>query len=174
LSWGFLELLVIQCRACGFVFYIHRSCYRGHAYCSLSCRREGRRRTARRARRNHRHSTEGRADHRDAERERRLRLKVHGRVGDQSSQRRKRVSQPQNILQEILDGHQTHHPDRALVRRSLYPLAALRLRADPAPRLGAEKDLLPAHPLQRTSRPVCIVCGRPGGPLVRVMDRFHL
>ena len=55
-----------RCRWWGLFFFIHRSCFRGHVYCSTECRRDARRRFERRARQRHRRSSEGRADHRDA------------------------------------------------------------------------------------------------------------
>jgi hypothetical protein len=68
-----MELYEIPCRACSGLFYIHRCCYRGHAYCGGACRAVGRRRTANDANRTLRESDEGRLDHQDAERDRRAR-----------------------------------------------------------------------------------------------------
>jgi len=73
---------VLQCRLCGGPFVIHRRCFRGHAYCGDPCRHEGRRRTARAARRRYRESlgADGRADHREREQARRSNCRVedHG------------------------------------------------------------------------------------------------
>jgi hypothetical protein len=74
-----------QCRAesCGAVFYLCRSCDRGQRYCSERCREKSRRQQRRTANRRHQRSDEGRLDHRDRQREYRLRLV--GRVTDQGS-----------------------------------------------------------------------------------------
>ena len=65
-----------QCRseACGAVFYLCRSCDRGQRYCSERCREQSRRQQRRAANRRHQRSDEGRLDHRDRQREYRLRL----------------------------------------------------------------------------------------------------
>ena len=74
-----------QCRGewCGAVFYVCRSCDRGQRYCSEQCREKSRREQRRAANRRHQRSDEGRLDHRDRQREYRLRLV--GRVTDQGS-----------------------------------------------------------------------------------------
>jgi hypothetical protein len=74
-----------QCRAesCGAVFYLCRSCDRGQRYCSERCREKSRRQQRRTANHRHQRSAEGRLDHRDRQREYRLRLV--GRVTDQGS-----------------------------------------------------------------------------------------
>lgn len=65
-----------QCRGewCGAVFYLCRSCDRGQGYCSERCREKSRREQRRAANRRHQRSDEGRLDHRDRQREYRLRL----------------------------------------------------------------------------------------------------
>ena len=63
----------IRCGWCGVLFYVHRSCFRGHAYCPGACRREGHRRRCRRARAEYRKSVEAREDNRDRNREYRAR-----------------------------------------------------------------------------------------------------
>jgi len=70
-----VELRQRRCSCCGADFVICRSCDRGHRYCSRTCSMTARAESMRRARRKHRASREGRADHRDAERLRRARLK---------------------------------------------------------------------------------------------------
>lgn len=74
-----------QCRAepCGTVFYLCRPCDRGQRYCSERCRGKSRREQRRAANRRHQRSDEGRLDHRDRQREYRLR-RVR-RVTDQGS-----------------------------------------------------------------------------------------
>ena len=74
-----------QCRAesCGAVFYLCSSCDRGQRYCSERCREKARRRQRRAANRRHQGSDEGRLDHRDRQRE--YRLRTVRRVTDQGS-----------------------------------------------------------------------------------------
>lgn len=74
-----------QCRAewCRVVFYLCRSCDRGQGYCSERCREKSRRQQRRAANRRHQRSDEGRLDHRDRQREYRVRLVR--RVTDQGS-----------------------------------------------------------------------------------------
>lgn len=50
----------ISCRCCGAYFRICRSCYRGHRYCSMGCRQQGRRQIHRLAQRRYATSDEGR------------------------------------------------------------------------------------------------------------------
>lgn len=68
---------------CGAVFYLCRRCDRGQRYCSARCREKARRLQLRQANRRHQQTPEGRADHRDHQREYRQRLKA--RVTDQAS-----------------------------------------------------------------------------------------
>ena len=74
------------CRAggCGAMFFICRSCYRGHGYCSDPCRRETRRIQRREANRRYEQDPEVRKDHRNRQREWRER-QCGGRVTDPSS-----------------------------------------------------------------------------------------
>jgi hypothetical protein len=80
-----------QCRgeSCGAVFYLCRPCDRGQQYCSGRCREKSRREQRRAANRRHQRSDEGRLDHRDRQREYRLRLvrrvTDHGSGGEVSS-----------------------------------------------------------------------------------------
>lgn len=71
-------------QACGAVFYVCRSCDRGQAYCSSDCRAAARRAQKRAANGRHQRSPEGKADHRDRQREYRGRL-IALRVTDQGS-----------------------------------------------------------------------------------------
>ena len=68
---------------CGTVFYLCPHCDRGQQYCSPRCREKSRRLQRREANRRHQQTPDGRADHRDRQREYRQRLKT--RVTDQSS-----------------------------------------------------------------------------------------
>lgn len=72
-------------QACGSVFYVCRPCDRGQRYCSERCRGKARRQQRRAANRRHQRSPEGRLDHRDRQREYRLRLAAL-RVTDQRSE----------------------------------------------------------------------------------------
>lgn len=67
------------------MFYLCRHCDRGQQYCSPRCREKSRRLQRREANRRHQQSPEGRADHRDRQREYRGRQRA--RVTDQSSLR---------------------------------------------------------------------------------------
>jgi hypothetical protein len=71
-------------QGCGAVFYVCRSCDRGQVYCSSDCRTAARRAQRRAANGRHQRSPEGRADHRDRQREYRRRL-VARHVTDQGS-----------------------------------------------------------------------------------------
>jgi hypothetical protein len=71
-------------QACGAVFYVCRSCDRGQRYCSDVCRTSARRAQRRAANGRHQQSPEGKADHRDRQREYRRRLNAL-RVTDQGS-----------------------------------------------------------------------------------------
>ena len=57
------------CRYCGADAWICRRCDRGHAYCSPSCRKLGRRRRARRARRRYQVTSAGRSGNARRQRE---------------------------------------------------------------------------------------------------------
>ena len=70
---------------CGAVFYLCCHCDRGQRYCSPRCREKALRLQRRQANRRHQQDPDGRADHRDRQREYRRRLKA--RVTDKSSLR---------------------------------------------------------------------------------------
>jgi len=74
-----------RCPRCQTIFGICRVCDRGHVYCGPACSGVARRDSLRRARLRHRHSPEGRLDHRDRERARRRRRRETLRVGDHPS-----------------------------------------------------------------------------------------
>jgi len=76
---------VCQFPPCGAVFYLCPHCDRGQRYCSSRCRERSRRLQRREANRRHQQSPEGRADHRDRQRE--YRKRQCARVTDQSSLR---------------------------------------------------------------------------------------
>ncbi len=68
-------ICISRCRWCGGEFSCCRSCWRGQAYCSDSCRLKGYRRNRRKAKRLYRQTYEGKKQHREAENRRRKRLK---------------------------------------------------------------------------------------------------
>ena len=72
---------------CGVLFHICRCCDRGHRYCHEDCRKKARRGQRREANRKHQQTEDGKADHRDRQRDYRNRqLKaVAAAVTDQSS-----------------------------------------------------------------------------------------
>jgi hypothetical protein len=57
--------LQITCKECRALFFICRSCYRGHCYCGDTCRDNARRRQLQEANRRYQQSKEGRLDHND-------------------------------------------------------------------------------------------------------------
>jgi hypothetical protein len=76
----------ILCARCRTTFYMCRSCYRGHKYCSDVCRLEARNHQLKAARKRHRQSPEGRLDHRDQMRRLRAVWKTKSKaVVDQTS-----------------------------------------------------------------------------------------
>jgi hypothetical protein len=82
-----LDEIVLLRRTCArneclAIFFLCRSCNRGHRYCSRACSRETRLRQRRCANRRYQQSTEGRDDHRDRQRAYRQR-RGQARVTDQ-------------------------------------------------------------------------------------------
>jgi len=71
-------------RECGAIFWICRSCDRGHCYCSDRCRQKARREQRRAANLRYRKTLEARLDQRDRQRAYRQRLAKHS-VMDQGS-----------------------------------------------------------------------------------------
>jgi len=72
----------VDCRA---IFYICCCCDRGHRYCGDRCRQKARRQQRCQANRKHQQSPDGKADHRDRQREYRKRRARKESVTDQSS-----------------------------------------------------------------------------------------
>jgi hypothetical protein len=70
------EYRVGFCRWCGQLFYVCRSCYRGQVYCCQGCTTEGYGAVQDKARSQHQATEEGRMDHRDRMRARRLENKA--------------------------------------------------------------------------------------------------
>lgn len=74
---------VLSCKCCGKIFVICKHCYRGHKYCTDSCRVEGYELSRKRARNKYNSSLEAKLDHRD--RSQRYRLKNKKSVTDKTS-----------------------------------------------------------------------------------------
>lgn len=130
-----LAFYQLFCRAvgCGVMFFVCRSCYRGHAYCCEACRQKARRQQLRAANRRHQQSPEGRSDHRDRQRD--YRQRARSCVTDQSSRT---------------------GCDFGSISR---PLAELQAET---PAAEAPDDPLKLTWRERFVRIVCIICGRVG------------
>ena len=62
----------IQCKFCYTLFYLCRSCYRGHIYCSNECRKQAEIEAHRKAQSKYRTSEKGRIVNKIAQRQRRI------------------------------------------------------------------------------------------------------
>lgn len=69
-------LLSIYCECCSRIFFICRSCYRNHVYCSKECREAGYRQKHRLRQRKYRDTGNGQGNHRKSEKLRRGRSKI--------------------------------------------------------------------------------------------------
>jgi len=69
------EILQILCRCCGKIFYLCRTCYRGHVYCSIKCRIAGYLQKHREAQKRYRGTDKGKSKHRELEKKRRNKFK---------------------------------------------------------------------------------------------------
>jgi len=74
----------IECKRCGLIFHVCRSCFRGQAYCSGLCRDKARKEKRREAQRRYQQTEKGRETRRNAERRRRIK-KSEKTVADQGS-----------------------------------------------------------------------------------------
>ena len=61
----------ISCRWCGFIFYMCRSCFRGHAYCSDPCRTAAKQKKHCKVQRKYRGTDKGKKTHCEDENRRR-------------------------------------------------------------------------------------------------------
>lgn len=77
-------LIQIECRACLHIFYLCRSCFRGHAYCSQQCRETARRDAHRITQSRYRTSGKGRKANKEATRRGRIE-KSKNSVADRGS-----------------------------------------------------------------------------------------
>ena len=84
-----LLLCLERCGLCGDLFALCRPCFRGHSYCDDGCRSPARASQRKQARARHQASPLGREDHRDRNRELRLRKRaaVGASVMDQGSEK---------------------------------------------------------------------------------------
>ena len=65
-------LIELECKHCKLRFNICRKCYRGHVYCSNSCRRQAQLKARRKVQSRYRTSDKGRATHRCYEKMQRM------------------------------------------------------------------------------------------------------
>ena len=68
-------LIELECKHCKLRFNICQKCYRGHVYCSNSCRRQAQLKARRKVQSRYRTSDKGRATHRCYEKMQRMRVK---------------------------------------------------------------------------------------------------
>jgi len=174
-------ILLRACAYCSKLFCLCRRHDRGHAYCSVGCRRDGRKRSVRLAQAKYQRSAEGRADQRDRMRFRRL--TPRGRVIDQGSEKLaqsgivvalehacdfvvKRGDVPASENNDRID----HGSDSAGSEGDPDPSAMARQSAS-ASALETSQPLGAASPARVVGSPVglsggaplrCIVCGRVG------------
>jgi hypothetical protein len=150
-----LHLIVFKCRRCGVWLAICRSCYRNHRYCSKACSAAARREGKQAWHRQHRLSEEGRKDHRDQERARRLREKAQREsMGRQTSPASEdMVMMAQNATppgQET--GCEADHAEEPLTKSD----------ADSADSASSALFFPSLEALQAASVHRCAFCGRPG------------
>ena len=77
-------LIELECNHCKLHFCICRKCYRGHVYCSSSCRREAQVKAHRKAQSQYRTSNKGREAHSRNEKKRRM-GKINKTMADEST-----------------------------------------------------------------------------------------
>ena len=80
-------LVEVHCRFCGVRFFVCQRCWRGQAYCSDECRRQGRLQVHREAQRRYRQTRKGKKAHCQAENRHRHGLNHHSekKMADPSS-----------------------------------------------------------------------------------------
>lgn len=84
-------LIRIECKLCCLIFFLCRSCFRGHIYCSGQCRAMSKRNAHRKSQSKYRTSEKGRKANRDAQRKRRIQKKQKS-VADRGS-----ISPPKHV-----------------------------------------------------------------------------
>jgi len=66
-------LKAIKCKNCGHFFYMCQSCWRGHLYCCVKCRRDKQKQQHNKSQRLYRQTQKGKKAHREGEKRRRNR-----------------------------------------------------------------------------------------------------
>ena len=147
-----------RCGRCRATFEVCRSCDRGHAYCCAECSGQAREDCVRAARRRHRRSPEGRADHRDRERARRARRRAS--VGDHGS------GAAAAVVLLAAHAETSQGPDHAAVvprdPRGADALPPRRNAADSDACIRAAPTPIAARLLERQAHARCAFCGRVG------------
>ena len=119
---------------CGKMFYICRRCYRGHKYCSSTCRAIARRRQMHSARLRYRRTPEARLDQRDR-------------------QRRWRQRRSQKTVMDQCSPPKENPPPSDGRERSMQPLSTW-------VEVVLERKTGSSHV---SGVPRCVICGRAGG-----------
>jgi hypothetical protein len=151
-----LALRMERCGNCLALFMICRPCYRGQTYCGAACRERVRTLQSRAARARHQESPLGRADHRDRNRQCRLRKRSAAMtsVMDQGS---KNVAHPGNVRMpenppasipdaHEVDGRSSH--ESATPQNYLYSSSTTAFRCTVCARIGVVHSEWP----QRSAR----------------------
>jgi hypothetical protein len=86
--WGMCQtdvlLIELECRYCKISFLMCRECYRGHVYCSTTCRDEAQAISHRISQKKYRRTEKGKKSHRENEKKRRM-GRVKKTVADDST-----------------------------------------------------------------------------------------
>jgi hypothetical protein len=94
---------VLSCKCCQKSFVICKSCYRGHCYCSESCREAGYALAKKKARKTYDQSPEAKLDHRDRSQRYRQNLSQKTVTDKGSKNSSLRVSQHLHLHKELQD-----------------------------------------------------------------------
>jgi hypothetical protein len=146
-----------RCSLCAGLFMICRACYRGQTHCNAACREQRRKVQTRTAHARHQQSAEGRADHRDRNRECRLRKRsaALASVMDHGSQKvapTAKISLPASPTESIpdasaVDGRDSH--DNAVTTPGNHLDPATTFRCVVCHRIGV---VVSQWPTRRASR----------------------
>ena len=148
--WVQLELH--RCRACGESFWLCALCAkRGYAFCGGDCGDAHRRQQAAVARRTYQQSPEGRADHRDRQREFRARRRIQRQrsVMDQSSEN---LPTETIVAAASLDADAMEHPAKTAPKRHHDGLPSSTTNIQAPAKVHVAKD--------QGAAPCCRVCNR--------------
>ena len=127
-----LRQRVCRWRECGCIFWICRSCDRGHQYCSDHCRSNARREQCRAANLRYRRSLEDRLDQRD----------------------RQKAYRARQLLKTVMDQGSLNEPSAGII-----PSPALQLPVAAGKSGNQPCETIWIHD---TGIPYCIICGRAG------------